>query len=173
MIDPDVQGDSDQSRLSSRPERRVLLVRYGMREVGALRIVSPKYWRDVLRQGFEVREQLSFRELLADPTSAARGPSQPVPIQRLKNFLRECHDNHGQKCNGQALNGHLAPSIPMLQVDVIDRCLVQTTSAGKVLRPQLRLGQGRYVGNITLESPSPAAERWARDRPYPALTEDH
>ncbi|OCK74775.1 HET-domain-containing protein [Lepidopterella palustris CBS 459.81] len=99
-IDSEVQGTAlTPVTLDSGDE--VLQVSYGLREVGSLRILG-----DANDTGHQV-----------------------VPISRLKKLISNCDHNHGEQCNGPALGGTLSKQIPMLQIDVVDECLIETTTA--------------------------------------------
>jgi hypothetical protein len=111
-IDPEIQGfgleeapmDELEKFLQEVEGEHTIQVSYGLKEVGALTI-----------QGSTSRE---LRPEL-------------VPLQQLKEALRECDSDHGRECNGQALVNRLSSPIDMLQIDVVDECLVQTTSTVK------------------------------------------
>ena len=146
-IDPEVQGTGiEPVKLDSGEE--VLQVSYGLREVGALRIVDTMYWRDALKQSFEVGDKLSLKDLLADTTGPVLGASQTLPLLRLKRFLNNCDHNHGQQCSIEG------PPL-VANANVANRRYRRVSGSddfrGQILRAQLRLEPGRHVGNAALE----------------------
>lgn len=108
-IDREVQGfaleevELDESKKVLSGGNQVLRVSYGLKEVGTLSILG----------------------------STIRSLHPELPLSQLKTTLRECDSDHGRQCNGQALTSQLSAPIDMLQIDVVDECLIRTTSAVK------------------------------------------
>lgn len=140
-IDPEIQGTALRvGELSSGEE--VLLVEYGMRLVGELRIVNPKNYMHTIRQGWEARyKHRKFSELMDEagegkvdgPLRSAAG--QQVDIIMLKRWLNDCDHNHGEACNSSysisGASARYATDVPLVFIDVVDHCLVLATSAVK------------------------------------------
>ncbi|OXV05664.1 hypothetical protein Egran_06568 [Elaphomyces granulatus] len=139
-VDWEIQGTTlGVGELASREE--VLLVRYGMRQVGELRIVSPRNYTHAIRQGWEDRDQQhEFEEFMGDsgngkddgPRSAV---GQQVDTIMLKRWLNDCDQNHGEACNischGNGASARYVANMPLVFIDVVDHCLVPATSAVK------------------------------------------
>ncbi|KAK5652244.1 hypothetical protein OQA88_10741 [Cercophora sp. LCS_1] len=102
VIDPEVQGTVIAGETIESGEE-ILRVSYGLKEVGTLRIL-------------EADEQDQDQEL---------------PLQQLQRSLAECDNSHGRQCNRQALASRLSSPMEMLQIDVVDECLVRATSEVK------------------------------------------
>jgi len=141
VIDPEIQGTMLRvGELASGKE--VLLVEYGMRPVGELRIVSPRNYTQAIRQGWEARgQQREFEEFMDDagngkddgPLRSAAG--QQVDTATLKWWLNDCYQNHGEACNssyrGSGASPRYAADVPLVFIDVVDHYLVLATSAVK------------------------------------------
>jgi hypothetical protein len=140
-IDLEIQGTMLRvGELASGEE--VLMVEYGMRPVGELRIVSPRNYTHAIRQGWEARDQhREFEEFMGDagdgnddrPLRSAAG--QQVDTAVLKWWLNDCDQNHSETCNscyrGNAANARYVADVPLVFIDVVDHRLVPATSAAK------------------------------------------
>jgi hypothetical protein len=140
-VDWEIQGTTlHVGELASGEE--VLLVRYGMRQVGELRIVSPRNYTHATRQGWEDRDQQrEFEEFMSDSGNGKDdGPHRSAVGQQvntiiLKRWLNDCDQNHGEACNischGNDSSARYVANTPLVFIDVVDHCLVPTTSAVK------------------------------------------
>ena len=132
-IDPEVAGTSFELANLSTGET-VLKFEYGMLLVGELRIITPYNYSLALRQGWEVREQSPTVQKMLEkkqgPLYATGG--QQVDLIQLKRWLNNCDHNHGSVCNSYRGSGpRYSADIIVIVIDVVDKCLVQTTSASK------------------------------------------
>ncbi len=132
-IDPEVAGTSFELAKLSTGET-VLKIEYGMRLVGELRIITPYNYTLALRQGWEVREKSPEVQRMLEknhgPLWATGG--QQVDLIQLKRWLNNCDHTHGSVCNSYRGNGpRYSADITVIVVDVVDKCLVQTTLASK------------------------------------------
>ena len=140
-IDPEIKGTAiEPIKLPS--GEQVLCVKYGLREVGSLRIVSVhqkiestgsppikvaprsriKNWWKQVGSRRSLGSQQEAQSSLSPPLGA-----QALPLSRIKNWLNNCDHNHGRKCNPLQLSNAIA----MFQIDVLDSCLVRTHSTVK------------------------------------------
>ena len=132
-IDPEVAGTSfELARLST--DETILKIEYGMLFVGELRIITPYNYTLALRQGWEVREQYPEVQKMLErkhgPLCAMGG--QQVDLIQLERWLNNCDHNHGSVCNSYRGSGpRYSADIIMIVIDVVDNCLVQTTSTSK------------------------------------------
>jgi hypothetical protein len=77
-----------------------LVVEYGLRRFGALRIVTRSNFRDVLRQAYEVETDSPF-ELLEDDNSIFHDKAgQAASIELMRRWIRICEHHHGLSCSG-------------------------------------------------------------------------
>jgi hypothetical protein len=104
-IDPEIQGTAIEP-ITIPSGEQVLQVKYGLREVGSLRIVSTHQ--------------------KVESTGSPLIP-KAAPHARIKHWLNNCDHNHGRKCNALQLSNAIA----MIQIDVLDNCLVRTHSTVK------------------------------------------
>ncbi|KAL5325294.1 hypothetical protein ACEPPN_006419 [Leptodophora sp. 'Broadleaf-Isolate-01'] len=126
-IDPEVQGTSiEPMKLDSGAE--VLQVRYGLREVGALRIVNMNDSHESLRQGFQIKNVVSAEDVLKNKNSPLLQKNQTVSVPKIQKWLNNCQHNHGRQCNGEVSS---PVKVPMMFIDVIDECLVHADSSVK------------------------------------------
>lgn len=123
-IDPEVQGTSlEPVKLKSGEE--VLQVMYGLREVGALRIVEASDWHQASDQDFKTNTELSLDGSVTSKNFSASSRGQIVPLLVLRKWLNNCDHNHGRQCNGNFTD---SCTIEMLHIDVVDECLVRGDS---------------------------------------------
>jgi tetratricopeptide (TPR) repeat protein len=105
----------------------MLGVEYGLKSVGALRIVTPQNRNDALRQGYEI---VRISEGLS---SSIHGQSQGqlVNLQNARTWLDNCDEKHGRLCSAFWSNERCAGHIQMLLIDVTAGCLIKGTSADR------------------------------------------
>ncbi|KAL2062307.1 hypothetical protein VTL71DRAFT_6573 [Oculimacula yallundae] len=126
-IDPEVQGTSIEPVMSESGDE-ILQVTYGLREVGALKVVNMGDYNRTLRQGFQMNAEATAYNLLKDENSPILRPDQKVFIPKLNRWLNDCHHNHGRQCNGELSHPR---GVPMMFIDVFDECLVHADSSAK------------------------------------------
>ncbi|CZR66050.1 uncharacterized protein PAC_15951 [Phialocephala subalpina] len=144
-IDREIQGVQLRVSLVQGSKEEILTVEYGMREVGELRMVTESNYTTALRQGWEAKEQcLEFQDFVRDAQEGqSRGGSngplcfmtgQQVDLRLLRRWLNDCELAHGEACiSSDYYRGEHSDDaeIPLVVIDVIDNCLVPSTSAIK------------------------------------------
>ncbi|KAH7076975.1 heterokaryon incompatibility protein-domain-containing protein [Paraphoma chrysanthemicola] len=125
-IDDEIQGTALEPATLENGDQ-ILKVSYGLREVGTIKILDVKK----LQVLSKLRGQISPGAENNNTMASAGRPARTLNISRLKRFMNDCDHHHGLECNGPALSGKLAEHISMYQIDVVDQCLVETTSAVK------------------------------------------
>ncbi|KAG4436544.1 hypothetical protein IFR05_007982 [Cadophora sp. M221] len=147
-IDPEVQGTSiEPVKLDSGAE--VLQVRYGLREVGALRIVDRNNLHQSLRQGFQIEGGVSPEDVFKNKTGPTIRKDQTVSIPRIQRWLNNCQHNHGRQCNGEVSS---PLKVPMMFIDVIDDCLVHADSSVKYFALSYVWGQNVKMSETLQEN---------------------
>ncbi|PGH05335.1 hypothetical protein GX51_03056 [Blastomyces parvus] len=115
-MDREIQGT--QFNIQKLPTGETMLgVEYGMRPVGAIRIITPRNHADAVRQDWQ-KFPYSSQGQLVDPS-------------KLWRWLEDCYNNHGRVCNSSWSNRGINKEIPLLLIDVSRSCLVHATSAEK------------------------------------------
>lgn len=145
MIDPEIQGTQLQPVQLSSGEM-VLQVEYGMRPVGQIRMASHLNHSQALRQGWEdggyprpPRGKMSVNQVEAPQSPSMASPQneshQQINVNTLKVWLRDCDNNHGEPCNGMFYESEAdsltVDNVPLVLIDVVRCCLVESTSAQK------------------------------------------
>ncbi|TPX16881.1 uncharacterized protein E0L32_003443 [Thyridium curvatum] len=130
-IDREIQG----TRLSSgtlRNGEKVMRIDYGMRQVGELRLVTPKTYQAALRQGWCLDPYTSFDAALNGHGSPIHDPhDQRINLEIIKAWLHICDHSHGTLCNTAKSEVRADTAIPMNFIDVSRDCLVSATSHEK------------------------------------------
>lgn len=132
-VDPEVAGISLGLAILSTGET-VLTLEYGMRPIGELRILTSSNYTQSLRQGWQAKVQSpEFPRVLEEKDGPVNAPeNQRVDLIQLKQWLNNCDHNHRSVCNGYRGSGpRYTIDIPLTVIDVVDNCLVHTTSAAK------------------------------------------
>jgi hypothetical protein len=125
-MDPEIQGT--QFHIQKLPTGETMLgVEYGMTTVGALRILTPENHLDARRQGWQLSSSTFSPGHLTGRSDSDGG--QLINLSRLRRWLHNCDSNHGQLCNSFRSDTRCASDIPLILIDVRDRCLVPATSA--------------------------------------------
>lgn len=132
-MDYEIQGVSLHLDEVQATGERVLRVEYGMRKVGDLRVLTQSNYTTALRHGWEMKERgTSFTEVVDDIANQKSATGERVDFDLLKSWLDECVSNHGINCSGNHYRGErYEQDVPLILIDVVDNCLVASTTAEK------------------------------------------
>ena len=130
-IDREVQETRLTTRKLSTGET-LMKVDYGLRYVGELRILTPRNYRQALRQAWEADAQSRFWTVLADRAGCVHDQGgQQVNLSLIKSWLNDCDHNHGSACNHPRSETRVEIKISLTFIDVVQECLVTATSYEK------------------------------------------
>ncbi|KAL8297104.1 hypothetical protein RB597_006273 [Gaeumannomyces tritici] len=120
-----------------------LRVMYGVTPVGELVLATEGSFRRTMRQGWEVADGLPLQEVMADPDGpiCTTEGGQLVNPRQLQTWLRDCDYNHGRTCNHPRPGERIRMEIPLMCIDVVKDCLVDTTSKERYLALSYTWGQ--------------------------------
>ncbi|CAG9982970.1 unnamed protein product [Clonostachys byssicola] len=109
----------------------VLRVDVGLSYAGELRLLTPKNFRNALRQAWEddTDTSLALETLLEDsegPVQTKGG--QQIDFRLMRRWLKDCDHNHGPICNHPRPGNRIKTEIPLFFIDVVKECLVTGTS---------------------------------------------
>jgi len=108
-----------------------LAVEYGLRRAGIIRVVDQRNFRDVLRQGYEFTNDCAA-DFLNDHKSAFHdSTSQKVSTRLISQWIHSCEREHGQSCSSARCRLDAPVDGSILLIDVIDRCLVRSTTMSR------------------------------------------
>lgn len=134
-IDVEIQGTQLHVKEVLSSGESVLTVEYGFRQVGEIRMVTESNYTTALRQGWEDNEQhREFCEVAASISQEGQvnpASSQQVDIRQLKRWLTDCELNHTGECNPNVSHRAEIGNIPLILIDVVNNCLVPSTSTVK------------------------------------------
>ena len=120
---PEIQGAGLYVGEMEESGERVLAVEYNQRVVGYLKILPNK---ERITISAYLQAQLTPKGTPHEPESESRKASPEV----LKGWLDNCELKHGEACH-RSTNPRYTTHIPLVLIDVVDRCLVQGTSSTK------------------------------------------
>jgi Heterokaryon incompatibility protein (HET)/Tetratricopeptide repeat len=130
-IDREVQGTRLSTAKLSTGET-LMRVDYGIRHVGELRILTPRNYRQALRQAWEADAQSRLSTVLADRAGFVYDKGgQQVNLGLIKSWLNDCDHNHGSACNHPRSGIRVEMKIFLTFIDVVQECLVTATSFEK------------------------------------------
>ncbi|KAJ9634623.1 hypothetical protein H2199_008908 [Coniosporium tulheliwenetii] len=84
-----------------------------------------------LRQGWQPNSLAVSQGRLRILEGSAYSDGQLTSPKKLNKWLNNCYHNHGELCNSVRSDTRCASDIPLILIDVLDRCLVSATSAEK------------------------------------------
>ncbi|CAI6091846.1 unnamed protein product [Clonostachys chloroleuca] len=110
----------------------VLRVDVGLSYAGELRLLTPKNFRDALRQAWEDDNDtpLALETLLEDTDGPVNNNGgQQIDFKLMRRWLKDCDHNHGPICNHPRPGNRIKTEIPLFFIDVVQECLVIGTSS--------------------------------------------
>ena len=127
-IDQEIQGI--QFNIQRLPTGETLLgVEYGLRPIGALRILASSNHTDALRQGWQTCSSPCSKVHSQISTGLNSSGGQLVNLGKVRSWLDNCVTHHARVCNSFWGEERCASNIPLLLIDVMDYCLVSSSSA--------------------------------------------
>jgi hypothetical protein len=131
-MDPEVQGVRlSTGRLSS--GEKLMRVDYGMRQVGELRILTSKTYRQVIRQALQpLGPNQTISNMISDPYLPINNRLlQTVNFGLIEWWLNSCDASHSPACNSRRTGEKLEEDIPLAFIDVNQQCLVTASTKEK------------------------------------------
>jgi hypothetical protein len=110
----------------------VLRVDVGLSYAGELRLLTPKNFREALRQAWEddTNTPLALETLLEDVDGPVNdNGGQQIDFRLMRRWLKDCDHNHGPNCNHPRPGNRIKTEIPLFFIDVVQECLVTGTTS--------------------------------------------
>ncbi|KAF2685129.1 HET-domain-containing protein [Lentithecium fluviatile CBS 122367] len=133
--DLEVQGTQLRTSEITATGEIVMSVEYGLRKVGALRIITEGNHLDAFRDGPVIQGQYSM--VRGPKTMLTSEPREPATASRvnpdlLQRWFNNCELNHGETCSSTRYrDAYCTAIIPITLIDVWNNCLVTETTSVK------------------------------------------
>lgn len=104
----------------------VLKIEYALRRFGILRMLTNENFRTILRQAYEVDDEVCPFDKLQDISSIFYTKSgQLVSTNLLNRWITNCELQHGASCNQTWQLSNTSNDRAIILIDVVDICLVE------------------------------------------------